>query len=84
MGPGDYYPPRFCVYSVVNSIAGIMLVQCVFVDLFPCISYAGALLSNNKGFLVNLILQTSLDCFLTLFILISDMCQFVPVHSVLL
>ena len=29
---GDYYP-RFCVYGIVNSNAGTVLVQFVFVDL---------------------------------------------------
>ena len=68
------------MYWIVNSIAGTILVQFVFMDLFPCISYAGILLNSNKVFLVNLILQTSLDCLLTLFILISDMYQLVSVH----
>ena len=70
-----------------------MFVQFVFVNLFPLYSdrwcyvgdynYAGTLLSSNKGFLVNLILQTSPDCLLMLFILISHMHQLVSVNSLL-
>ena len=64
---GDYSPrlctvkwgittSRFCVYRIVNSVAGTRLVQFVFV-IFSIVfhNYVGTLLSSNKVFLVNLI-----------------------------
>ena len=56
----DYYP-RFCVYSIVNRFAGTTLVRFVFVDLFPFYFIRWNLIEQQ---LVNLILQTSLDCYL--------------------
>ena len=46
-------------------------------DMFPYITYVGTSLSSIEGGFVNVILQTSVDCLLTLFTLITDMYQLV-------
>ena len=57
---GDYYPPLLCLMNCkLYRWHYACLCNLYLWIFFPCISYAGTLLSN-KDFLVNLILQTSL------------------------
>ena len=53
-------------------------------DIFPCISHAENLLFRNNGCAVNLIVQSCIDCLLTLRILISDNYQFVFCTSIVI
>ena len=75
--------PRFCVYSIANSIAGTMFVQFVLMDLFPLHFIRWNLIEKQHGVLVHFILQTSHDCLLKLFIQINDMYQLLSVYSLL-